>query len=73
MRIFRFMLSMLLALTFLTTLPVLVRYVWKPRKSMPFFSGKICVFPFRRRPSGLMYASIRLRIYRSSSLSLLMM
>lgn len=67
------MLSMLLALTFLTTLPVFVRYVWKPRKSMPFFRGKICVLPFRRSPSGLMYALICLRISRSSSLSLLMM
>lgn len=40
---------------------------------MPFLSGKICVLPFKRRPSGLMYASIFLRISRSSSLSLLMM
>ena len=34
---------------------------------MPFFSGKICVLPFRRRPSGLMYASIFLRISRTTS------
>lgn len=27
---------------------------------MPFFSGRICVLPFSRRPSGLMYASVAL-------------
>lgn len=54
----RLMLFLLSSLIFRITLPVGVRYEWKPKKSSPCASGNICVFWFNRSPSGSMNSSI---------------